>query len=314
VTYRHPNEDLPKLVVAGAEKCATTMIASVLGEHPAVEMAPGEMLYFHDQHYEVALRDKVASLEAICRKYSGSPDLLRGFKCADYMGWKEIPERLARDLSMPDVVFTLRDPVRRAISAWYWYVRLGLMPLEQPNAAFLRILRGDVEGHTYRHALQILEWGLYGRHLKHWLDSFPSAKIHTIFDFDLRKDADGSFATLYRELGLDPTFHPTMHQRRPNVGVYSLTRLRWLRLRHRWTWQLNDDGIWMSERPTRSLPALANAAVVATDRYILSHLIRPEAEALGRSTMQQLHEYYRPDILVLQDLLQVNLRDWLEPW
>jgi hypothetical protein len=289
------------------------MIASVLGEHPAVEMAPGEMLYFLNQHYEVASRDKVASLEALRRKFTGSADLRRGFKCADYMGWPEIPRRVARDLPSADVVFTLREPVRRAISAWYWYVRLGIMPLEPPNAAFKRILRGDVEGHEYRNArLKVMEWGLYAKHLKNWFGSFPRAKVHTIFDFNLRKDPERSIATLYRDLGLDPTFHPTMHQRRPNAGVYSLTRLRWLRVRHRWVWRLNDDGIWMSERPTRLLPALANAAVVATDRYVLSHATRSEPEILDPETMQQLHEYYRPDILLLQDLLQVDLHEWLK--
>ncbi len=303
--------DLPSLVVAGAERSATTMVAAVLGEHPAVEMAPGEVLYFLDQHYEVASLDKAASLEALRRKFTGSADLRRGFKCADYMGWTEIPERLSRDLSTPDVVFTLREPVSRAISAWYWYVRLGLMPLEQPNVAFTRILRGDVEGNAYRHARQkILEWGLYGRHLKHWLGSFPVAKVHILFDFELRKDAEHAITTLYRDLGLDPTFRPTMHHRHPNAGVFSLTRLRWLRLRHRWTWRLNDEDIWMSERPTRPLPALGNAAVVATDRYILSRVTRSKPEVLDPETMRQLHAYYRPDILLLEDLCQIDLREW----
>ena len=297
--------DLPSLVVAGAEKSATTMVAAVLGEHPAVEMAPGEVFDFADPTYESG------SLDALRQRFTGSTDLRRGFKCAEYLGQTEVPERLARDLSTPDVVFTLREPVSRAISAWYWYVRLGLMPLEEPNAAFTRIIRGDVEGHAYRHARQILEWGLYGRHLKRWFGSFPVAKVHIVFDFELRKDAENAITTLYRELGLDPTFRPTMHHRRPNAGVFSPTRLRWLRLRHRWTWRLNGEGIWMSEPPTRPLPALGNAAVVATDRYILSHVTRSEPEVLDPETMRQLHAYYRPDILLLEDLCQIDLREWL---
>jgi hypothetical protein len=297
------------LVVAGAEKSATTMIAAVLGEHPAVEMAPGEVFDLRDQYYEAG------SLDALRRRFTGSTDLRRGFRCADYMGWAEVPARLARDLSTPDVMFTLREPVRRAIGAWYRYVRLGLLPVEQPTAAFTRILRGDVEGYAFPYAREkILEWGLYGRHLQHRFDSFPPTKVHVIFDFELRKDAEHSITTLYRELDLDPAFHPTMHHRRHNAGVYSLTRLRWLRLRHRWTWRLEDDGIWTSARPTRPLPALGNAAVVATDRLILSHMTRSEPEPLDPETMRQLHAYYRSDILLLEDLCQVDLRQWLDCW
>ena len=237
---------LPSLVIAGAQKSATTMIAKALGEHPAVEMAPGEVFQFADPEYASS------SLDDLQRKFTGNTNVRLGFKCADYLARTEVPERLAVDLRMPDVVFTFRDPVRRAISAWYWYVRVGLMPLESPNTSFARILQSDVGEHSYRHARDILEWGLYGKHLKHWLGFFPSAKIHVIFDFELRQDPEGRISALYRELGLDTTFRPTTVHQRHNSGIYSPTRLKWLRLRLRWIWGPRPDGIWEASRPTGS--------------------------------------------------------------
>jgi hypothetical protein len=51
---------------------------------------------------------------------------------------------------------------------------------------------------------------------------------------------------------------------------------------------------------------------VATDRYVLSHVTRSEPEPLDPETMRQLYSYYRPDILLLEDLCQVDLRQWFD--
>ena len=63
-------------------------------------------------------------------------------------------------------------------------------------------------------------------------------------------------------------------------------------------------------RALRVVPALGNAAVVATDRYVLSRVTRSEPKPLDSDIEHQLREYYRTDISLLESLCQVDLGRW----
>jgi len=299
-----PRSVLPDLVVAGAQKAATTMIAAALAEHPQAEMLRHETHDFADPMY------KPGAAQRIGARFTGVA-LRHGFKCASYLGQPEVPERLAVDLGMPDVIFALRDPVKRAVSAWYWYMRLGHVPVQPVNDAFRRLLGSDLSGPEQRHELEVLDWGLYAKHLEHWLRFFPRDKIHLVFDIDLRRSPAGTIVGLYEALGLDPTVTPTVQQQRHNDGVYSYSRIRWLRRRLRWVWRQDADGVSRPQRPTRLLPAVANAGVVAIDRYVLARLDRCGPPVLDADVEQALRDYYRADTLQLQSLAGTSLASWL---
>lgn len=295
----------PDLVVAGAQKAATTMIAAVLGEHPDVEMVEGEIHDFADPLYTA---DTAAS---IAQRFSEASAMRRGFKCASYLGQPEVPARLVADLGLPDIVFAFRDPVRRAVSAWYWYMRQGLVPIVPLDAAFTLLLSDGVSGHDWRHGREILEWGLYASHVQRWLTYFPREKLHFVVDLNLRREPERTIAELYKSLGLDASFVPTAHLRRHNDGIYSYRRIRWLRSRLKWVWQHDADGVWRQRRPTQPLPALANAAVVGIDRLVLAPLDRTQSPALAPAVEHALREYYRGDTLALETMLGVDLSPWL---
>jgi hypothetical protein len=275
-----------------------------LREHPQVEMAQHEIWDFADPNYSPG------SAEAIRRRFTDRSAVRRGFRAASYLGQPEVPQRLASDLGTPDVVFTLRDPVRRAVSAWFWYMKLGRVRVKPVDVAFRELLESDLTGPEWIYARQILEWGLYARHLQHWLTYFPREKIHFVLDIGLQSDPDRAILALYEALGLDSGFTPTAHNRRYTPGVYSYHRVRWLRLRLRCV-PPDDDGVRRPRRPERLIPAVADSAILKGDRYVLSHLDRRRQPILRPEIDQALRRYYRDDILALEKILGVKLTPWL---
>jgi hypothetical protein len=295
---------LPDFVLAGAQKASSTMIHAVLREHPQVEMPRHEMWDFADPNYSPG------SAEAMRPRFTDECAVRRGFRAASYLGQPEVPQRLASDLGIPDVVFTLRDPVRRAVSAWFWYMRLGRVPVKPVDVALRQLLESDLTGLEWVHGRQILEWGLYAKHLQHWLSYFPREKIHAVIDLDLKSDPDRTIFALYEALGLDSGFTPTAHHRRYNPGVYSYHRVRWLRLRLRCV-PPDDDGVRRPRRPDRLIPAVVDSAILKGDRYVLSRLDRHGQPMLRPEIDQALRRYYRDDILALEEILGMKLTPWL---
>ena len=94
-------------------------------------------------------------------------DLRIGVKRPDYLARSEVPPRL-RILS-PEcrIVVVLREPVERAVSAYYHYVRYGLVP-DLPLSLGLKLIRLDSLGEFYPRSSEVLTYGEYGRHLARW--------------------------------------------------------------------------------------------------------------------------------------------------
>jgi hypothetical protein len=288
----------------GAERASSTTLAEALREHPETEILPGEVHDFMSPNYRPDAAERVSS------RFE-RPDAKRhGFKCAEYLGRLEVAERLAVDLDMPDIVVSLRDPVARAVSAWYWRMRVGLAPVVPFDAAVDRLISGDYDGFEWRHASEILEFGLYGKLLDHWLSVFPRGKVHVVTDVELTNDPARCLGRLFSDLGLDPSFVPAAYSRKHNEGIYPIWRIRWLRVRNRWAWREDNDGLWRYERPVRLLPSVANAAVIGVDSVVLSRLSSRNTAPIDAEVETKLRGYYEADIAHTQELLGIDLSSW----
>jgi hypothetical protein len=186
------------------------------------------------------------------------------------------------------------------------------VPVLPVEVAFARLLGAGLGGPAHENGRQILEWGLYGRHLRHWSTCFPSERIHVVLDIDLARDPLGTIRLLYETLGVDPGFAPTAHRRRVNAGIYSYHRVRWQRLRLRCV-APDDDGVRRLHRPERRAGRIADRMLVSADRHVLSRLERHGSSTPAGEVERALRAYYRKDTLALQQLLGVDLSPWLSP-
>lgn len=298
---------MPSFVVIGAQKSASTFLQDQLSLHPEIEIPEGEVRYFEDPFYS---EGKVAELPWLF--HSANPDAVRGIKRPDYLGRPEIPERLARHLPWARLLVVLREPIARAVSSYYHFVRHGFVPLAPIDEAFEHLL-ADTWGERYPHAREVLAFGLYGEQLRRYLDHFPPEQLLVFEQRRLIADPEASLRTAFAFVGVDSGFLLPERKKVSNKGVYSTRRLQLLRTKNRTQFDYTPQ---MDRRyPKQPTPWgwAYNAGVVGIDRLVLSHFDDGRPPELSPPVRQRIHDYYAPDRLVLADVLdhwQIDI-DWV---
>jgi hypothetical protein len=291
---------LPRFVVIGAQKSASTFLQDQMAQHPRIEIADGEVRYFEDPFYSP---EAVASLpELFHRPAVGT---LRGIKRPDYLGRPEVAERLHRHLPDALLFAVVRDPVDRAVSAYYHYVRHGFLPLLPLEDAFEALLAGDstTMAARYPRSPEILDYGLYGKHLQRYLDHFGREQLLVFEQKGLTGDPAGSLRQAFEFVGADPSFVPTATSSVSNRGVYSPMRLRLLRTKNKFVYDYTPNLDRRYPRKPSPVGWLYNAGVVGVDRLVLSRFDEGRPPALSPDLRKRVSAFYDADRAVLSELL-----------
>lgn len=285
----------PNFVIIGAQKAGSTALMSRLSAHPDVWMPAEEQATFRDPVYSPESR------AALFAMFEGRSQQALGIKCPDYLARPEVPARLRDDLDHPRLILVLRDPVQRALSAYYWKVRWGVLPVEHPDAGLSRILDGDSRFPT---ADEVLDWSRYGRHLQRYLETFDRSDILVLAGRD-DPSGPGDAERLCAHLGIDPGLLPaTASDNASNLGVYSPARLRFLRVRNKRILKWDASGTYpMIPKSENKLIRLASNIYAAADRYGLARVTDNSRPELSPEVRARLRDYFAPDVALLASLL-----------
>ncbi len=297
------NPRVPDFFVIGAQKAASTALLDALRGHRDAWLPAGEDHYFHDPVF-----GQTSEAEFLA-PYAHRTELRVGLKCPDYLGSPEVPARVAQMSPGGSLISCLRNPADRAVSAYFWHVRWGLLPLEDPDRGLRRLLDGE-----YDHlplSERIIDWGRYAKHLKGWLRYFDDDQLLVLFQEDLRRDRETQLTQLFNFLGLDPGKFLDHPMTESNSGVYPISRLRVLRMRNRLVVRWDDTGTHVTlPTPARFWPRLASNSVAAIDRFALSRMIGNERPPIGIEVSRLLVERFAEDVLELEQLLGRDLSAW----
>jgi hypothetical protein len=178
---------LPNLIIAGVQKAGTSWLHRRLAQHPDFFMStPKELAYFHRP-------DLIASPDAWAEylsAFEGSAGhRWRGESTPNYFHSgggpfspaeradtaNEMARMLGDDLH---VIVSLRDPVSRAISAYWHQFRMGRLDLSES------IFRQPDH-------YSLIDFGLYRRHYEHWSKAVGSDRLHVVLHDDLVADPRG---------------------------------------------------------------------------------------------------------------------------
>lgn len=278
----------PDFVIIGAQKGGSTSLARLLGQHPSVYVAPDEIPYFESPFYERSARSEFdASFTRVpeeCQRV--------GFHRPDYLGSTECPARLRRDLEKIDIFIVLRHPVDRLVSAYYWYVQLGLIPL-RPIGDALREWWAAKPGELPPVPRKVLSYSHYRVHIQHWLHFWEPERFIIMANTAL-SDPQQILWTFQR-LGVKPA--PDLKVApRLNEGTYDLQRLRLLRLRRPFvfSWEREVRYTHRARRFRRPAGMPMVALVKVSDRLLagLRHQCGPK---LSHDLLSDLEERYADD-------------------
>jgi hypothetical protein len=200
-------------LLIGAQKSGTSWLWDKLDQHPGTDLpAQKEIHYFggvelyrqgpewYYAHFDNInselltgeastsyLFDRIPYWHNDKREIEYAPDL------------QTIPELVAQENPDAKIVVVLRDPVRRAMSAYRHWTKKGML------SPLIGLRRTSIEHPKMR----ILEYGFYARHLEAWKKVFPDDQIQIlIFEEDVKRNPDSGLKKVYGFLGLDTEFQP----------------------------------------------------------------------------------------------------------
>ncbi|MFE5341354.1 DUF6270 domain-containing protein [Isoptericola sp. NPDC056578] len=190
---------MPNLIIAGAHRAGTLWLYKQLARHQDIEMAPGKASNFFSRADVLSDKDAVEGYSAHFRDIRTSP--WRGERTPTYF-WQTtesgfgvprpstphaIKQGLGRDVR---ILLSLRDPVTRAVSAFWHYVANGRAKVEEG------IFRANP-------ALGIVDIGFYERHYRHWRDALGEEALCTLLFDDLEDSPRKYLGSALDAIGAD---------------------------------------------------------------------------------------------------------------
>jgi len=272
------HDELPSFMIIGAVKAATTWISEQLRAHPALWLPKAEPHFFSTEYHRGLNWYRAQFAEAPAGRMIGE-------KSADYLAHPDAAARIAEQLPGIPLIVQLRDPVKRAYSDYCMLYRRGTVggdPRRYLDAAQSNYPR-------------FLEGGRYAKHLRRLLEHVPANTVKIILYEDIEQNADTIVEEVCHHIGV-ATF----------VAEDSIPERR------------NDSSAPMLPLPLRRIlgPArplldpLRSNSLLASMRAAMARPVR--YPSLTEELKSMLREYYRADIIALQDLIKRDLSSWLQ--
>ncbi|MGB0372025.1 MAG: sulfotransferase domain-containing protein [Opitutales bacterium] len=222
---------LPDFLCIGAQKSGTTWLHNMLKQHPQIFLPKTKELMFFD----VKRNFESEGLDGYSRNFAeAAPGQLIGEITPGYL-WtatqrnvrsknenalfrRRTPERVAETLGMgTKLLIILRDPVDRAISAFFHHFRKGRF-----TEIDYQLLKKDPNG--------IVDMGRYVRHINRWAKHFPKENFYITTYDELFTDPSSGLNHVYKFLGLqEHSKHKRIRSKYNNPSDY----------------ELREDGYWL---------------------------------------------------------------------
>lgn len=294
---------IPNLFVPGAAKSATSSLHDYLNQHPDIYMSGTKEPHFfcHDDKY-IGKRDWYFDLFKDAAEYR-----YRGESSTGYMVFPHVIERIKETIENSKFIFILRNPIERAFSHYLWVKSFGA-----ENRPFKEAVLADFNdepnpnnsfGFGYKYYYQ---FGLYGKWLKRFYDSFDHKNILVFTTESLRTDYKTALNSCFQFLELETMdniekmiSNKTIHYKNP-VLLKKLKRLYGLD--------------WIPVDIRKKIPVgirdLARPAKKKSLIKIEQNAKRLEYPKISDLDRQWLKEQYANDVVKLEKVTGLKFTEW----
>ena len=281
----------PNLVVIGSRKCATTSLHDYLGRHPEISMSAEKELNF----FVKELRWKKG-----IRWYENqflAPAKVRGESSPNYTRfplWKGVPERMHSVLPHAKLIYLVRDPIERIISAYYHDLKGGT-----ETRAFEEIMGPDLEQGPYVHISR------YYFQLTQFLKYYSRSQILVVAAEDLKTNPYGMMRHIFEFLGVDSAFRSPEFQVMKNVSAESVFSRKPCKL-ERLAASYEEKSQWLGQIARATVPLYLKLRK-RKPREPQTELIRPIPSPRLK---QRLREVFKADVQKLRAWTGQSFEAW----
>lgn len=292
----------PNTFLIGVQKSATTSVYNWLSQHPEIcaPVALKDFEYFTRESYYT---DDQLLNNFYKEVYNNEEVILQGN--VHYIFFEESLKRIKEYCPDAKCILILRNPVERAISAYYYAVKFNYedLPLEEGfkkeserlNSEDIRILSEL----TYKHH------GLYYKQIKRFYEIFSKDQLEVHLYEDVSDTPEKVTTSIFKFLDVDDKFKPEFKSLN-NTGEIKNKLLQ---------------KIGFGENPIRNffvrkvLRLFLNEDQWAKLRFYIIHKNtkfkkNDYLENINPDFLKQLKEFFKEDIENLEKLLDKDLSSW----
>lgn len=295
---------LPTFVIIGAQKSATSFMQLCLANHPDIYLPQGETPFFESPDYE---NSDIDQLEKI---FQGRSEKCVGIKRPNYIGKPEVPDRIQKHLPSAKLIAVLRNPIDRAVSAYFHYINYGFIPPLDVETGMRKLISDSSFVSEYKRSPEIIEFGYYHKYLSKYDYYTKNDQILIFLHEDILSKPLDSIQCAYDFLGVSRDFIPNSLSSRPHKVLYNLTRLKLLSHRNRFIYRYNDDRTRVFAKQMTPIDKVLAGAITTLDRKLLSKYLPNKKPKVGLEFRNLLYDLYANDIEALAGFINRDLSAW----
>ena len=287
-----------QLMIAGAQKAATSSLLRYLAEHPDVCSHWQEEINYFIKDSEYFKGESYA----LSRYFpcAGQEDKTIVAKSVEIMYSIQAAGRLQAYNPDIQLVFVLRHPVDRAYSAYWFARRVGWEQIPSFEDALWTKQNQTkfADDWLAEQNRAYLDRSLYLKHLKRLLTFFSEEQIHVILLEDVKNDAVSVCRYFYSLIGVEATFMPDVNRIYNSTAVARSEELA----------QFMRSSVVLRNILRRCLPEKARERIELRLRHWNERAFLPPP--MNPATRERLLAYFKPHNAQLSVFLGRDLSGW----
>ena len=301
------NANVPNFLIVGAGKSGTTSIYHYISQHPEVFMSDpkeprflsfGEERTFNGPGDHISKKSTIYKFEEYCALFKNAERYkARGEASVDYLFFhRHVIPNIKRYIGDPKIIIILRNPVDRAYSAYTYLCRDGWEKL-----SFEEALQHEEERKIlgYKWMWRYKEVGLYSEQVKAFIDNF--SKVRIFLYEDLLNNTQNLIKNIFSFLEVDTEFHPVTLTHHNASGIPRNKLI---------------NSLFVKPKGLHKVARTLGGFVLGRKGWVnlrekLRGRILEKVTPLPEDIAEELREYYRNDIIKLENIIGRDLSHWL---
>ncbi|MDB6147680.1 MAG: hypothetical protein JWO45_1344 [Spartobacteria bacterium] len=194
-------------VIGGTQKGGTSALDSFLRQHPQICMPETtKEVHFFDR--EEVFRGKPDYEKYHSHFHPGPEAAVIGEASPIYMYWNTAPSRIRSYNPQMKWILMLRNPVKRAYSAWNMETKRGQETLSFADAVAQEAVRCREALPLQHRIFSYIDRGFYAAQVRRLYNMFGPDKCLVLLNEDLESDHAGTLTKVFRFLGVDDSVVP----------------------------------------------------------------------------------------------------------